>query len=59
MCMPEERILGVTTITAGYRISLIRDVRRVLETKYKREIKEGEKIVYVLLKNGAVLIRLA
>lgn len=59
-CMQEEkRIVGTTTITAGYRISLIRDVRRILETKRKSEIKEGDKIVYCQLKNGDVIISLA
>jgi hypothetical protein len=55
----EKRIVGTTTITAGYRISLIRDVRRILETKRKSEIKEGDKIVYFQLKNGDVIISLA
>jgi aminoglycoside N3'-acetyltransferase len=55
----EKRIVGTTTITAGYRISLIRDVRKILETKCKRKIKEGDKIVYFQLKNGDIVISIA
>jgi hypothetical protein len=55
----EKRIVGTTTITAGYRISLIRDVRKILETKCNRKIKEGDKIVYFQLKSGEVIISVA
>jgi hypothetical protein len=55
--MLRERIIGTTTITAGSRISLLDEVRKILEEKYTLKIKDGDKIVFYQSEKGEVLIR--
>lgn len=50
------KIIGVTTITRGYRISLLKDVKLILESKSGNEIKEGDKIVFSLDSNRNIII---
>lgn len=57
--MPKEKILGVTTITAGYRISILKDVRQVIEKSSGEELKEGDRLVYYVNRSGDIVIRKA
>ena len=54
-----EKIMGITTITHGYRISLLKDVKQHLESTSGTIISEGDKIVYFLNERGELVIRLA
>jgi len=56
MSPKSEKIIGVTTITRGYRISLLKDVKLILESKSGNEIKEGDKIVFSLDNNGNIIV---
>ena len=56
MSPKSEKIIGVTTITRGYRISLLKDVKLILESKSGSEIKEGDKIVFSLDNNGNIIV---
>ncbi|MFC7079731.1 hypothetical protein [Halorussus caseinilyticus] len=53
----EEKILGTTTVTQRWRISLIKAVREELE-KDADEIEEGDRLVYKLA-DGKIVIELA
>jgi hypothetical protein len=55
--MLRERIIGTTTITAGSRISLLDEVRKILEEKYSLKIEDGDKIVFYQSEKGEVVIR--
>ena len=52
----KERILGTTKITSGWKISLIEDVRILLNERQDKELIVSDKIVYVL-RDGEIVIR--
>jgi hypothetical protein len=55
--MQRERIIGTTTITVGNRISLLDEVRKILEDKFGLKIKDGDKLVFYLSERGEIVIR--
>jgi len=50
----EERILGTSTVTENYRVTLLNAVR-----PHIKNIEKGEAVVFVLNKDGEVVIRKA
>lgn len=56
--MSKEKILGVTTITAGFRISILKNVREILE-KSSEKLKVGDRLVYYQDEKGEVILRKA
>ena len=56
--MPEV-ILGTTKITNGWKITLLQDIREILDANKKSNIKVGDKIVYYQNEKGDVVIRRA
>lgn len=52
-----EKIIGTTIITRGNRISLLKDVKKLLQLKFDIELKEGDKIVYFQNEEGDIVIR--
>jgi hypothetical protein len=54
--MARETVLGTTTVTHGWKISLNKDVREVLE-RDGEPVKVGDRLMYVLSPEGEVVIR--
>ncbi|WP_192498401.1 hypothetical protein [Halorussus halophilus] len=52
--MSDEKILGTTTVTQRWRISLIKAVREEFE-KDGVEVEEGDRLVYKL-KDGEIVV---
>lgn len=53
----EEEILGTTTVTRQWRISLLKDVREEFEERGD-EVEEGDRLVY-RLHDGKIVIETA
>ena len=54
--MGREVVLGTTRVTNGWKISLNKDVRKVLE-RDGEPVKLGDRLMYVLTADGEVTIR--
>jgi len=55
--MAREKTIAMTTISAGWKVSLNKDVREILEESGS-PLKEGDKLLWVK-KDGEVVIRKA
>ncbi|HLF06284.1 MAG TPA: hypothetical protein VI893_03790 [Thermoplasmata archaeon] len=56
MTVARETVLGTTTVTNGWKVSLNKDVREVLE-RDGEPVRVGDRLMYVLGENGEVVIR--
>jgi hypothetical protein len=54
--MARETVLGTTTVTHGWKVSLNKDVRAELE-RDGEPVKVGDRLMYVLREDGEVVIR--
>ncbi len=50
-----EQILGTTTVTQRWRISLIKAVREEFE-EVGEEVEEGDRLVFKKLENGQIIV---
>jgi hypothetical protein len=55
--MAKEKILGLTTITVGYRIALLKNVRELLEKWSSEKIRPGTRLIYYMNEQGQIFIR--
>jgi hypothetical protein len=56
MTVARETVLGTTTVTNGWKVSLNKDVRKVLE-RDGEPVKVGDRLMYVLSAEGEIVIR--
>jgi len=56
--MVKEKIMALTTISQGWKISLNKDVRENLE-KDGATLKVGDKLIYILNAQGEVVLKKA
>ncbi len=54
-----ERIVGTTKVTAGWKITLLKDVVALLEKGSRDRVEVGDTIVFFVNERGDVLIRRA
>lgn len=52
-----ERIVGTTKITTGWKITLLKDVKDLLEKGSRERLKVGDKVVYFVNERGDVVLR--
>ena len=52
----KEKVIAVTTVSQGWKISINKDVRDILEEK-DTKLKIGDKLMYVLNVKGEVVLR--